>query len=54
MEYRCPEDSTKNFTASNIALRKHGQSTLNYPITSMKLWTNKGVGDVSSSFSCPY
>lgn len=54
MEYRCPEDSTKNFTASNIALRKHGQSTLNYPITSMKLWTSKGVGDVSSSFSCPY
>jgi hypothetical protein len=22
-------------------IRKHGQSTLNYPITSMKIWLNK-------------
>jgi len=37
----CISDPTKNFDVVNGMIRKHGQSTLNYPITSMKLWTNK-------------
>lgn len=34
-------DSSKNFTAQNCRIRNHGQSTLSYPITSMKIWLNK-------------
>ena len=34
-------DSSKNFTIENCRIRNHGQSTLSYPITSMKIWTNK-------------
>lgn len=37
----CPYDSTKNFTVIDSMIRKHGQSTLSYPITSMKFWLNK-------------
>lgn len=37
----CPFDSTKNFTVIDSMIRKHGQSTLSYPITSMKFWLNK-------------
>lgn len=37
----CPYDSTKNFTVTDAQIRKHGQSTLSYPITSMKFWLNK-------------
>ena len=37
----CPYDSTKNFTVVDAMIRKHGQSTLSYPITSMKFWLNK-------------
>ena len=37
----CPYDSTKNFTVVDSMIRKHGQSTLSYPITSMKFWLNK-------------
>ena len=36
-------DSSKNFTLINGMLRKHGQSTLNYPISSMKMWLNKSA-----------
>ena len=36
-----PFDSSKNFKLVGAQIRKHGQSTLNYPITSMKIWTNK-------------
>ena len=39
--FKNPEDKTKNFSITNCRIRKHGQSTLNYPITSMKVWTNK-------------
>ena len=34
-------DSSKNFTITDCRIRNHGQSTLSYPITSMKIWTNK-------------
>lgn len=37
----CITDPTKTFEVINGMIRKHGQSTLNYPITSMKIWTNK-------------
>ena len=38
---RCPTDNTKNFIVENARVRKHGQSTLNYPITALKIWLNK-------------
>ena len=41
IERFCPSDSSKNFKINNVQIRKHGQSTLNYPITSMKFWLNK-------------
>ena len=41
IERFCPSDSTKNFKIVGAQIRKHGQSTLNYPITSMKFWLNK-------------
>ena len=41
IERTCPDDATKNFKINNVQIRKHGQSTLNYPITSMKFWLNK-------------
>ena len=34
-------DPSKNFTVKNCRIRNHGQSTLSYPITSMKIWLNK-------------
>ena len=37
----CPSDSSKNFKMNNVRIRKHGQSTLNYPVPSMKIWMNK-------------
>lgn len=47
IERFCPSDATKNFKINNVQIRKHGQSTLNYPITSMKFWLNKSKeGDV--------
>lgn len=39
----CVKDSTKSFTCVNGMIRKHGQSTLNYPITSLKFWLNKAA-----------
>ena len=36
-------DSSKDFTVYNGKIRKHGQSTLNYPITSLKIWFNKSA-----------
>lgn len=41
----CPSDPSKNFTVKNGKARKHGQSTLNYPISSMKIWLNKSATD---------
>lgn len=43
IERFCPFDSTKNIKINNVQIRKHGQSTLNYPITSMKMWFNKSM-----------
>lgn len=41
IERFCPSDASKNFKINNVQIRKHGQSTLHYPITSMKFWLNK-------------
>jgi hypothetical protein len=41
----CPSDNSKNFRLINARIRKHGQSTLNYPVASMKIWTNKSTRD---------
>ena len=38
----CISDASKTFEVINGMIRKHGQSTLNYPITSLKIWLNKG------------
>ena len=38
---RSGTDAQYAFTANNVRIRKHGQSTLNYPITSFKMWFNK-------------
>ena len=50
IERFCPFDSTKNFKISNVQIRKHGQSTLNYPITSMKFWLNKSKSGVVPTY----
>ena len=34
-------DSSSNFRIVDCRIRNHGQSTLSYPITSMKVWFNK-------------
>ena len=44
-ERECITDETKSFSVKNGKIRKHGQSTLNYPITSLKIWTNKAKED---------
>ena len=33
-------DTSKNMYIENCRIRKHGQSTLNYPIPSFKIWSN--------------
>ena len=53
IERICPSDSSKNFKCINCQARKHGQSTLNYPITSMKIWLSKNTKGTSPIFSCP-
>ena len=40
---KCPTDSTKNFTIENCWIRTHGQSNINYPVPSFKIWTNKEI-----------
>ena len=48
----CITDASKSFEVTNGMIRKHGQSTLNYPITSMKIWTNKAKeNNVSTTIS---
>ena len=39
------KDSTKDFVVTHGRIRKHGQSTLNYPLTSYKLWTWSSVDE---------
>lgn len=43
----CISDNTKSFYVQKAMIRKHGQSTINYPITALKFWLNKSatVGD---------
>ena len=48
----CPSDSTKNFVITTGQIRKHGQSTLNYPIPSMKFWTSKNTSGGTPVFTC--
>ena len=50
IERYCPYDTTKNFKINNVQIRKHGQSTLAYPITSMKFWLNKSKSGVQPVF----
>lgn len=50
IERICPYDTTKNFKINNVQIRKHGQSTLNYPITSMKFWLNKSKSGIQPIF----
>lgn len=42
----CAKDHSKDFTVTHGRIRKHGQSTLNYPLTSYKLWTWSSVDEV--------
>ena len=49
-----PFDSTKNFKLVGAQIRKHGQSTLNYPITSMKIWTNKSKNGAVPTYDLTY
>lgn len=45
----CPYDTTKNFTIKNAWIRTHGQSNINYPVPSFKIWSNKTTdeGDIT-------
>lgn len=44
--YTTPNDKrVLGFDAKKIMIRKHGQSTLNYPIASFKFWLNKTKGE---------
>lgn len=51
----CISDDSKSFYISKAMIRKHGQSTINYPITSLKFWLNKSatVGDNPSFIELP-
>ncbi len=48
----CPYDSNYNFTCTGGMIRKHGQSTLNYPVPSMKIWFNKSKSGATPVFQC--
>jgi len=50
IERFCPSDNSKNFKINNVQIRKHGQSTLNYPITSMKFWLNKSKSGIMPTY----
>jgi len=44
--YTTPSDGQYlGFNATAVKMRKHGQSTLNYPIASFKFWLNKSKGE---------
>ena len=45
IERICVQDPSKNFKVTNGRIRKHGQSTLNYPLTSYKIWLNQSADD---------
>ncbi len=48
----CPYDKSKDFKCVNAQIRKHGQSTLNYPVPSMKFWFNKSKSGITPVFTC--
>ena len=41
LERQCPYDVTKNFVITDAWIRTHGQSNIDYPVPSLKIWTNK-------------
>lgn len=41
----CLADPKKSFVIKNGKIRKHGQSTLNYPVPSFKIWSDSPVDD---------
>lgn len=45
-------DPSKEFVCVNAQIRKHGQSTLKYPVPSMKVWFNKSKSGVKPTFTC--
>lgn len=47
----CAKDHSKDFVVTHGRIRKHGQSTLNYPLTSYKLWTWSSVDEVRPSLT---
>ena len=47
----CPKDHSKDFIVTHGRIRKHGQSTLNYPLTSYKLWTWSSVDEIRPSLT---
>ena len=48
-------DPDRPFYVAKAMIRKHGQSTINYPITSLKFWFNKSatIGDNPSWINLP-
>ena len=66
IERVCPYDASKDFIVGEVIddpdipnqqkvvngamIRKHGQSTLNYPISSMKIWLNKSKSGTTPIF----
>lgn len=67
IERTCPYDQSKDFiigdliddpdrpnekkVVNGVRIRKHGQSTLNYPITSLKFWLNKAKSGIVPIYS---
>jgi hypothetical protein len=67
IERTCPCDQSKDFiigdliddpdrpnekkVVNGVRIRKHGQSTLNYPITSLKFWLNKAKSGIVPIYS---
>ena len=67
IERTCPYDQSKDFiigdliddpdrpnekkVVNGVRIRKHGQSTLNYPITSLKFWLNKAKSGIIPIYS---
>lgn len=45
LERQCPYDVTKNFVITDAWIRTHGQSNIDYPVPSFKVWTNKEQED---------
>ena len=46
-----PDHANEKIVVNGARIRKHGQSTLNYPITSLKFWLNKAKSGIAPIFS---